>query len=288
MRFFICLFIVSTFSLTTVAQRFIPQVIYNSDSRKEISEESPQETMMYIQKRTLAMVSNAKLFPQQSGDILFLPRHYGRAFKLCKDERFYEQPSLPNCTASVIGKDLVLTAGHCISENTCHAMRFISDYVMDGPTNPIRTYPEKIFNCKKVLYDNDTFGSDIAIVQIDREFPLSALSLTEQSLTLQDEILAVGFPSGLPMKSSGPGPIRSITDNIIIAELETYGGNSGSPVFNKNSNKIAGLLVGGEDDFILADNKKCFKSKVCDSQTCQGEEIIPAKTIQYILYGLVR
>lgn len=264
-----------------------PKVIYNTDTRQEIAAESPVEVMQLIQKRTLAVIHTANLFTQPSGDILFLPRHYGRAFKLCSDERFYDQPSLPRCTASVIGKDLILTAGHCISEDNCRYTRFIADFVLEeNGENPIRTTTEKIFSCKKIIYENNNPELDVAIVQIDREFPHSPLVLAELPLTPLDEILAVGFPSGLPMKSSGLGPIRKVSFNMINAELETYGGNSGSPIFKKDSALVEGILVAGENDFVLSEKEKCYRSNVCNSSTCSGEDIISAQAIRSILPGI--
>lgn len=263
---------------------FTPKVIYNEDTRQEIALESPTDIMQFVQKRTLAIVHSADFHTQPSGDIIFLPRHYGRAFKLCEDERFYNQPSLAKCTASVIGKDLILTAGHCVSESGCQFTRFLSDFVLgENGENPIRTTTENIYRCKKIIYENDNPASDMAIVQLDREFPHSPLNLAEAPLTLQDEILAVGHPSGLPMKSSGLGPIRKFSGNLITAELETFGGNSGSPVFKKNSSVIEGILVAGETDFVLSENKKCYKTNVCTSTSCSGEDITSAQFIRSVL-----
>ena len=260
------------------------KVIYNSDTRVEINQESPPELMQYIKQRTLAITHNANLFYQPEGKVIIMPRHYGRAFKLCADERFFEQPSLANCSASVIGKDLVLTAGHCISENNCRYMKFISDFVMlDDGKNPVHTKTENIYACKNIIYENDDPKHDIAIIQIDREYSHSPLKLAEQPLTLNDKILAVGFPSGLPMKSSGLGPIRSVSNTMINAELETYGGNSGSPVFKENSDLIEGVLVAGETDFVEDTVNKCYRSNVCESGTCSGEDIISAQFIRSIL-----
>lgn len=275
------------FSILAYGQILKPRVIYNTDTRQEILSESPAEIMHFIQKRTLAVVHSANLFTQPTGQILIMPKHYGRAFKLCENERFYNQPSLARCTASIIGKNLILTAGHCISEDNCRFTRFIADFVLEADgSNPIRTSADKIFSCKNIIYENDSPELDMAIVQIDRDFSESPLMLAEQQLTTLDEILAVGFPSGLPMKSSGLGPIRKVSSNKINAELETYGGNSGSPIFKKNSSLVEGILVAGEDDFVLSEKENCYRSNVCTSSTCIGEDIISAQAIRSILTGL--
>ncbi|MFN3453949.1 MAG: trypsin-like serine peptidase, partial [Pseudobdellovibrio sp.] len=264
-----------------------PHVIYDSDQRKEIFNESPQNSMLFIKDRILAVVHSAKLVSKPDGSVGFLDSHYGRALKLCSNELFYTQPTFARCTASIVGTNKVLTAGHCISENGCAMTRFISQYIMrssseteSGLTPPINTTQDHVFSCKKILFRDKTFYTDIALIEVDRDFNITPLIISSNSNELKpniDEITAIGFPGGLPMKSSGYGPIISTKNQIITAEIDTYGGNSGSPVFTKNSTDIQGILVRGEDDYTFNNEKKCYESKICSSvlKNCQGEEIIP-------------
>ena len=59
-----------------------------------------------------------------------------------------------------------------------------------------------------------------------------------------------------------------------MANLDTYGGNSGSPVFNAQNNKVEGILVRGETDFVS--NGQCNVSLVCPSTGCRGEDVTRA------------
>jgi len=55
------------------------------------------------------------------------------------------------------------------------------------------------------------------------------------------------------------------------ADLDTYGGNSGSPVFNARTHEVDGILVRGEMDFEF--HSGCQKSKRCGKNDCRGEEV---------------
>ena len=43
-------------------------------------------------------------------------------------------------------------------------------------------------------------------------------------------------------------------DAFFVANLDTYGGNSGSPVFNSDTHEVEGILVRGEADFVQQGN----------------------------------
>jgi hypothetical protein len=56
-----------------------------------------------------------------------------------------------------------------------------------------------------------------------------------------------------------------------VANLDTYGGNSGSPVFNATNHQVEGILVRGENDFVT--NGSCYVSLVCPTTGCRGEDV---------------
>ena len=56
--------------------------------------------------------------------------------------------------------------------------------------------------------------------------------------------------------------------------LDTYGGNSGSPVFNAATHEVEGILVRGETDF--TSNGTCNVSLVCPTSGCRGEDVTRA------------
>jgi hypothetical protein len=81
----------------------------------------------------------------------------------------------------------------------------------------------------------------------------------------------IGHPVGLPTKFAGGAAVRNNTPAaFFVANLDTYGGNSGSPVFNSTSRQVEGILVRGETDFAMQGT--CRVSLVCPTSGCRGED----------------
>jgi hypothetical protein len=74
------------------------------------------------------------------------------------------------------------------------------------------------------------------------------------------------------MKVAAGAAVRDNTPSaFFVANLDTYGGNSGSPVFNSVTHEVEGILVRGEADFVQQGN--CRVSLVCPSTGCRGEDV---------------
>jgi V8-like Glu-specific endopeptidase len=86
------------------------------------------------------------------------------------------------------------------------------------------------------------------------------------------EVFVIGHPVGLPLKYAGNA---KITDNspstYFSANLDTFGGNSGSPVFSMVDGKhiVEGILVRGETDFVEVNG--CTRSQVYPTTGQMGE-----------------
>jgi S1-C subfamily serine protease len=88
------------------------------------------------------------------------------------------------------------------------------------------------------------------------------------------KLFVIGHPTGLPQKIADGAsvkianavsyidPIGSIIRkaNFFTANLDTYAGNSGSPVFNKRTGKVEGILVQGAEDFRRNPDQFCNES----------------------------
>ncbi len=84
-------------------------------------------------------------------------------------------------------------------------------------------------------------------------------------------IHVIGRPSGLPTKFAGGAAVRNNQPNaFFVANLDNYGGNSRSPVFNSATHEVEGILVQGETDFVQQGN--CMVSLVCPNAGYRGED----------------
>lgn len=94
---------------------------------------------------------------------------------------------------------------------------------------------------------------DWGIVALDRQVPddiATPFVLDDKAfdVNIKDEIYVLGHPDGLALKIAGCSNVIHIDDTgKFVANLDTFHGNSGSPVFNERHEPI-GVLVAGPDD----------------------------------------
>ncbi|QLH37539.1 MAG: trypsin-like peptidase domain-containing protein [Parachlamydiaceae bacterium] len=55
----------------------------------------------------------------------------------------------------------------------------------------------------------------------------------------------MGHPTGLPAKLVTSASIKDVEKNYFEADLSMFGGNSGSPIFDRISKKVIGILFQG-------------------------------------------
>lgn len=158
-------------------------------------------------------------------------------------------------------------------------VRFVFDFRMvDADHARMRFGADDVYAGKTLIgrqMAND--GSDWALVRLDRAVvgrrPVKVRSAGK--VKNAQALFVIGHPCGLPQKYAPGANVRDNTPApFFVANLDTYGGNSGSPVFNAGSGTVEGILVRGENDFVT--NGSCYVSLVCPTTGCRGEDITRA------------
>ena len=141
-----------------------------------------------------------------------------------------------------------------------------------------------VYNCKKIVARKElSSGGDYAIIELDRSVVgHDVLPVNRQgTVSVADPILVIGHPAGIPTKISAGANVRDVQDEYFVANLDTYGGNSGSAVFNEKTGNIEGILVRGAQDFVYENG--CRKSNVCANDGCHGEDVTRVdQALEYI------
>lgn len=261
-----------------------PRVIYGEDNRKEPFEVQDAR-QRDIAESTVALISKSNLSRQANGSYKLISSSFGKAMGLCKDEPYFEQPSAANCSGSLVGEDLVATAGHCISEMDCKDYNFVFGYKMSSSAAAPDVMRESdVYSCKEIVSRELTRQQDYALVRLDRPVVnRRPLTVATSAVQPQDEIYVVGHPSGLPTKVADGAKVRSLDQGFFIADLDTYGGNSGSAVFSARTHEIVGILVRGAQDFRYDSVNKCTRSNVCHQDGCRGEDVTDISFISQAL-----
>jgi len=265
-----------------IAQSSRPRVIYGEDNRLDLY----QVVDPYLRQQvaaTVALIRSSRLTLTDDGlHYAIQTVEYGRGNGLCLNEPFYEQETAAFCSGSLVGPDLILTAGHCIrTQENCDNTRFVFGFGIDDPLRfPRTTSAAKVFSCKELLFSvAEPVGEDFALVRLDRPVPgVTPLSLRASGhAEVGTELYVIGHPAGLPVKVAGGAGVRAVRDKFLVANLDTYGGNSGSAVFNALDGVIEGVLVRGELDYVLRDG--CRQSNRCPDTGCRGEDVTLAERV---------
>ncbi|MDD5209593.1 MAG: serine protease [Elusimicrobiales bacterium] len=179
---------------------------------------------------------------------------------LDENEDFSSQSKLSGCSGSYLGKGLVMTAGHCVSEDAKDPSYFENFFMVFGwkydkegaPAQEFKS--DAVYSIKKVetralegpTGDMKTYR-DFALVSMDRD-PSDRQPLAlekEQAPKIGQKVFTIGYPLGLAVKINDPdqAQVYAVEKNGFQTNIDAFGGNSGGPAFDSATNKIVGILV---------------------------------------------
>lgn len=201
--------------------------------------------------------------------------NFGTAQNLCSGERFREQPTGAFCSGFLVAPDIIATAGHCVNAGNVTNVRFVFGFRMrdSGTAETVIGNGEIYRGVAVVGHQLAASGPDWALIRIDRPVTNHRIARIRRSGKVGDTqgLHVIGHPAGLPAKFAGGAAVRdNAPASHFIANLDSYGGNSGSPVFNSDTHEVEGILVRGETDFVQQGN--CRVSLVCPTTGCRGED----------------
>jgi len=259
--------------------------INGTDDRQDINKVT-NARLLLDSESVVAVIPNNSISDNGDGTSTISGQNYGTKYNLCSTERFKTQPSIANCTGFLVDPSFIVTAGHCIQESTLQNFKFVFGFEVEGNGN-IRTQIDNndIYEAIRLIGRRlESSGPDWAIVQLDRpvlDRPPVEIRRTGTIIDKQ-EVHVIGHPSGLPKKVAGNANVRENSDDdFFVANLDTYGGNSGSPVFNSVTHIVEGILVRGETDYMLSGS--CYISNICSDQGCRGEDCTRIKELSHLI-----
>ncbi len=276
-------------SVATLCVGFVnvtPKVIYGDDNRAEVYE-IERADIREIANSTVALIPKRNLKSDGQGRYDLKYSTFGRENSLCQDEPYYDQPVGADCSGSLVGEDLVATAGHCVNESTCKNFYYVFGYQMaDEKTKPMSIAGEEVYTCKEIVAREYSNKLDFALLRLNRKvLNHRPLVMSSANAKVGDELYIVGHPAGLPTKIAGGATVRTSLKTYFKANLDSYGGNSGSAVFSAATNEIVGILVRGETDFSYDKKNQCSRSHRCEDDSCYGEDVTHIEPVLQALHS---
>ncbi len=245
------------------------RIIYGVDDRIDVFQETDPTRLMQAAS-TCALISNSDLTNNGDGTFTILLSAYTYAgLPPCPGEAFASQPTAAFCSGFMVGPDLIATAGHCVGGTLdLQNFSFVFGFDMIDAIQPVSIVNgNHVYSGSELLSWTPGGDFDHALVRVSQPITSPgaiALPVRESGVIATGiPVGVIGHPHGLPKKIAF-GASTQVTVNVsptyFLANLDTYGGNSGSPVFNQNTGLVEGILVRGLADFTLG--ASCFSSNV--------------------------
>ena len=253
------------------------KLVYGTDDRVEIKDAPPQGRA--DADSVVALFKAAGVVDMGNGKSQVRTKLFVTSYELCASEPFGQQPCGAYCSGFLVAPDVVATAGHCArpEEFAVADIRFIFGFRVDEDGNVPTVFPNsEIYRGVELIdYRYTAAGTDWALVRLDRPVPNHPVVAIRRDGRIPDHeaLHVIGHPCGLPAKYADKAQVRTNANPaFFLANLDTYGGNSGSPVFNSHDHTVEGILVRGDNDFVSQGH--CNVSNVCPAAGCSGESVV--------------
>jgi hypothetical protein len=228
--------------------------LYREDNRKEVRELTASGQLRAADA-TAAVFSGADIQHTGYSRVRLHTQQYGLYLNLCPSERFSDQECGARATAVLVAPKLVVTSAHVLeAAKGVEDLHFVFGFRMrwDGSTvTELQLPASEVHQAHKVLgmHLDKTRGIDWAIVQLKEKVKGHRPVAIRRKGRIADDrgIYVIGHPCGLPAKFADDARVRgNDQDGFFCADLDAYAQNSGSPVFDAESDVLEGILRGGE------------------------------------------
>jgi Trypsin-like peptidase domain len=262
------------------------KVIWGTDDRLDLVEVT--DPSIHADAESVVLLCKAhELSSEGDGTATLSAKTFGEDRGICRAEPYFAQPVAGFCSGFLVAPDVVATAGHCIDESTLDLVRFVFGFrMLDGKTAALTVRDADVYRGVAMLGRRMTpEGPDWALVRLERAVRGARVAQVRRSGRIErgQPLHVIGHPCGLPLKYAGGAVVRENSrDAFFLANLDSYGGNSGSPVFNSETHEVEGILVRGEPDFVFKGD--CMVSMVMPQDSADGVGEACTRTTEWIAH----
>jgi hypothetical protein len=273
--------------------------IYGADNRMDWKDAA--SNLRRVADATAIVVSRAALTSCDANNCTYVgglpsatdtvPPHQNQFVAgLCFGEKFgpptqiFGQSTMLNayCSSFLVGPDLMVSAGHCFvgvngslasAQTACANTQVIFDFKADaGGNTPLTVQTSKVRSCSTVLgVRNNGLDDDWVVFRLnapiadDNRRPLAIRRGRKVSNRIP--LAHAGYPAALPLKIAHPGKlVDNDHPNTMRTTLDAFSGDSGGPVFHRDTETVEGIIAAGPSDFTFDYSQNplgCLRAQVC-------------------------
>lgn len=256
------------------------KAVYGHDTRREVTHVAVPGSRYDLNRRATAALVEAEQLTR-TGDTYHL-RHvsFGRTYRLCTSEAFYEQPCAAFASGFLVQPDMLATAAHCVISADLERLRVVFDYEVTRSGPRVTFDQSQVYEIRELVACGNPDADDWALLRLDRPVINGRQPVklrTRGHVEPGTRLYMIGHPCGLPMKFADDALVTDVSSQIFFrANLDAFGGNSGSPVFDAESDAVEGILVRGSPDFFYDTGHGCRRTSNFDVLTGADEEVCRA------------
>lgn len=239
--------------------------VYGDDNRMDVYAVS-NPLFVNLAKSTAALIEKTKI-KNLGLESLISSKSLGDMYNLCPEERFRHQPTAANCSGTLVAPDVIMTAAHCydLAKQICKEFVWVFDYKVSKENQASVTVSnDNIYECGEVILKemNLDSGIDHALIKLKRPVADRAFAKLRKNgeLSVNDSLVLIGHPSGLPTKIAGDAFVLKVLKNSFISNVDAFSVNSGSGVFNGRTGEVEGILSSGQLDYNGTGNCSSIKT----------------------------
>lgn len=253
--------------------------IYDKDDREFITKRSDKK--LQSMAKSIGYIIQNDYVKKGFFKTLLKAVPLGDVHNLCPNVKFTKALSNPVCTGFLIGPDIMVSAGHCFQNmDDCQNKSIIFDVDSNKQReSDFLVNSSNVFSCKEILAQSFAGESDYSIIKLNK-VPKNRAPLKlnrSRTLELNDQVFMMGHPFGLPLVLSHKTKILENTQiDIFKTTLDSFEGNSGSPVINAKTFLVEGILISGQEDLVQDSENLCYRYKV---HTSGGEGVFRASEL---------
>lgn len=254
----------------------IEKSVYGVDDRRDFFE-IDDTRVLNNQRAVASLFVDSHVTQTDAGTFKLSTQPLKSLRDLCPGQAYAMQPTGAFGSGFLVAPDVIATAGHNTQYLSRDRMRCVFGFRMESEqVVQDEIVAEDVFSVVDVIAPEEIGRStDWALLRLDRPVHhRSPLRIRMQGRVSDDTpVYIIGHPDGLPLKYAGGATVTGNDPGaIFLANLDAYGGNSGSPVFNAITHDVEGVLVGGAPDYSFNPETMCNEALHCPLDPTLGPE----------------